>query len=147
LLLKYTIPLDPKTKKNHQRIVGMGTRCPFCGKPKKQIIAQGKAHVQYMADAFPYIMPKPEEPLNTPLHIKYLFYMHTRRKVDTLNLQACADDLLVEAKVIADDNSNIVKSHDGTRVFYDKENPRTEIYITDYREEDENEHEQDLHCG
>ena len=68
------------------------------------------------------------------MHIKYLFYMQTRRKVDKLNLQAAADDLLVQANIIKDDNSAIVKSHDGSRVLYDKENPRTEIYIYDYEE-------------
>lgn len=135
MLFTYVIPLDPRTKKNHQRIIGMGVRCPLCGKPKKQIIAQGKAHVEYMVAAYPHLTPKPEEPLDKPLHIKYLFYMQTKRKVDTLNLQACADDLLVEAGIIKDDNSNIVKSHDGSRVLYDKQNPRTEIYITDYEEE------------
>ena len=51
-----------------------------------------------------------------------------------MNLEAAADDLLVSAGVIKDDNSNIIKSHDGTRVLYDKENPRTEIYIYDYEE-------------
>ena len=61
--------------------------------------------------------------------------MQTRRRVDSLNLQAAADDLLVSAGVLKDDNANIVKSHDGTRVLYDKENPRTEIYIYDYEED------------
>lgn len=61
--------------------------------------------------------------------------MGTRRKVDKLNLQAAADDLLVLADIIKDDNASIVKSHDGTRVRYDKENPRTEIYIYDYEED------------
>ena len=60
--------------------------------------------------------------------------MKTRRKVDILNLQAATDDLLVLADIIQDDNSSIVKSHDGTRVYYDKENPRTEIYIYTYEE-------------
>ena len=55
--------------------------------------------------------------------------MKTRRKVDKLNLCAAADDLWVEAGILKDDNSSIVNNHDGTRVRYDKENPRTEIYI------------------
>lgn len=37
--------------------------------------------------------------------------------------------MLVHHKVISDDNSGIVCSHDGSRVYYDKENPRTEIEI------------------
>lgn len=136
MLCTYTIPYDPRTKKNHQMIAGTGSRCPYCGKHKKQFIRQGSANREYTIKAYPHLRPKLSAPIETPVHIKYLFYMGTRRKVDKLNLQAAADDLLVLADIIKDDNSTIVKSHDGTRVLYDKENPRTEIYIYDYEEED-----------
>ena len=56
--------------------------------------------------------------------------MQTRRRVDSLNLLAAIDDLLVEAGVIGDDNSKIVVAHDGSRGLYDKDNPRTEIIIS-----------------
>ena len=134
LLLSYSIPLEPRTKKNHQMIAGSGQRCPFCGKPKKQFIRQGSASNEYVFRASPYLQNKPDKPIDTPVHIQYLFYMATRRRVDALNLQAQADDLLVQAGILADDNSRIVKSHDGTRVLYDKENPRTEIYIYTFEE-------------
>lgn len=130
----YTIPLDPRTKKNHQMIAGSGMRCPYCNKPARQFIRQGSAHNDYIIAAYPHLTPKPPAPIAVPVHIKYLFYMKTRRKVDILNLQAATDDLLVLADIIQDDNSSIVKSHDGTRVYYDKENPRTEIYIYTYEE-------------
>lgn len=136
LLGSYTIPLDPRTKKNHQMIAGSGVRCPYCGKHKKQFVRQGKAASEYTFKAYQYLRPRPTAPIETPVHIKYLFYMGTRRVVDKLNLQAAADDLLVLAEIIKDDNSKIVKSHDGTRVLYDKQNPRTEIYIYDYEEDD-----------
>ena len=132
MTLTYTIPLDPRTKKNHQKIAGTGQRCPFCGKFKRQFVMQSDANQKYTVQAFPYLKPPPEQPISAPVHIKYLFYMGTRRKVDKLNLQAAADDLLVSAGILLDDNAAIVKSHDGTRVLYDKQNPRTEIYITDY---------------
>lgn len=135
LLCTYTIPLDPRTKKNSQMIAGSGQRCPYCGKFKKQFIRQGKVHTEYIIKAYPYLMPKPPEPINEPVRVQYLFYMATRRKVDSLNLCAAADDLLVEAGILTDDNSNIIKSHDGTRVLYDKQNPRTEIYIHAYEED------------
>jgi Holliday junction resolvase RusA-like endonuclease len=134
LLFQYTIPVDPRTKKNHQMIAGTGKRCPYCNKPARQFIRQGGAHQEYNIKAYPYLQPKPLSPINQPVHIRYAFYMKTRRKVDILNLQAAADDLLVLADIIQDDNSSIVKSHDGTRVYYDKENPRTEIYIYTYEE-------------
>lgn len=134
MVYQYVIPLDPRTKKNHQMIAGSGSRCPYCGKFQKQFIRQGKAHDEYVIQAYAHIRPRPPAPIDQPVHIRYLFYMKTRRKVDALNLCAAADDLLVEAGVLADDNASIVKSHDGTRVLYDKQNPRTEIYITPFEE-------------
>jgi Holliday junction resolvase RusA-like endonuclease len=78
----------------------------------------------------PYLTPRPEEPISFPVQVTYLFYMKTKRVVDKSNLTAAADDMLVEAGILEDDNSRILVSHDGTRVLYDKDNPRTEITIT-----------------
>lgn len=60
--------------------------------------------------------------------------MDTKRRVDLTNLLSATDDALQTAKVIVDDCSSIVVSHDGSRVLYDKDNPRTEIYIEPYKE-------------
>lgn len=128
--LKYTIPLDPRTKKNHQMIAGAGARCPRCGKFQKQFIRQGSAHGEYQKAARWYVRPKPVAPIEEPVNVQCIFYMQTRRKVDTLNLLATVDDLLVEEGILKDDCAAIVVSHDGSRVRYDKENPRTEITIT-----------------
>jgi Holliday junction resolvase RusA-like endonuclease len=57
--------------------------------------------------------------------------MATRRKVDLVGLLQAVDDVLVHYGVIRDDNSRIVASHDGSRVLYDRERPRTEIEITE----------------
>ena len=40
------------------------------------------------------------------------------------------DDIMVKSGLLADDNFTIIESHDGSRVLYDKENPRTEVYIS-----------------
>ena len=48
------------------------------------------------------------------------------------NLLESIDDVLVRAGVLKDDHSGIIVSHDGSRVLYDKDNPRTEVYIADY---------------
>jgi Holliday junction resolvase RusA-like endonuclease len=61
--------------------------------------------------------------------------MSTRRKVDLSNLLNSTLDILVHYGVLIDDNRNIVYSVDGSRVFYDKENPRTEIEITRIEED------------
>ena len=61
--------------------------------------------------------------------------MDTKRKVDLNNLLEALTDVLVKHKVLEDDNSTIVVSHDGSRVLYDKENPRTEVEITEIEED------------
>lgn len=113
------IPLEPRTKKNSQRII-------ICkGRP---MVIPSKAYKDYEKQCKEY-MPKCE-PIDYPVNIKCLFYMKTRRKVDLSNLISAISDILVKYKVIIDDNRNVIASYDGSRVFYDKENPRTEIEIT-----------------
>jgi Holliday junction resolvase RusA-like endonuclease len=56
--------------------------------------------------------------------------MQTKRKCDITNLLQATCDILVKYGVLEDDNYTIVASTDGTRVFYDKENPKTIIEIT-----------------
>ena len=129
-VLEYVVLGDPRTKKNHQNIAGAGRRCPVCGKFEKQWVRQGKNYDAYAVSAKKQIFPLPRKPIDYPINIRYLFYMQTHRIVDELNLEGAMDDILIDAKVIADDNSRIVAGHDGTRVLYDKDNPRTEIYIT-----------------
>lgn len=74
--------------------------------------------------------PLPPKPIDCPVNVRCLFYMKTRRIVDSLNLLATIDDLLVESGILADDNSRIVVGHDGSRVLHDPLNPRVEITIT-----------------
>ena len=69
--------------------------------------------------------------LSKRLNIACVYYMKTRRKIDLTNLLSATMDCLVKAKVIEDDNCKIAYSHDGSRVFYDKYNPRVEITITE----------------
>lgn len=129
-ILHLVIPLEPRTKKNHLRIAGSGAKCKACGRYLRQYILQSRQHDEYKKAAMPYLTPRPEEPISFPVQVTYLFYMKTKRVVDKSNLTAAADDMLVEAGILEDDNSRILVSHDGTRVLYDKENPRTEITIT-----------------
>lgn len=111
------IPLEPRTKKNSQRIVTNGNR-PF--------IIQSKAYKQYEKDAMYFIRPFS---IDYPVNLRCLFYMETHRRVDLTNLLEAIDDILVKAGALKDDNCEIVAGHDGSRVYYDKDNPRTEIYI------------------
>lgn len=124
--LTFTIPLQPITKKNSQRIL----RNNATG---RSFIAPSERYKQYENDAA-WFIPKLDKPIDTPVNIKYLFYMQTRRAVDLTNLMEAADDILVRCRVLADDNYRIVAGHDGSRVLYDKEKPHTLVVIEDCHE-------------
>ena len=118
----FYIPLAPISKKNSQQImVNRQTGKPF--------VMPSKHFKDYEAAALWYI-PKAQKPIDFPVNIQCLFYMPTRRKCDLTNLLEAVDDIMVKAGLLADDNYTIIQSHDGSRVFYDKDNPRTEIYIS-----------------
>lgn len=90
--------------------------------------APSKQFVQYQK-VFLAQIKRLRKPIDVPCNVKAIYYMPTRHKVDITNLMNATHDLLVDAKVLEDDNSNIVKSVDGSRVLYDKDNPRVEIEI------------------
>lgn len=120
--MKFTIPIAPRTKKNSQRIVIVR------GRP---IIMPSKLYKDYEKECGKYIPTLRQlEPINSPINIKCTYYMPTRRKCDLTNLLEATDDMLVHYKIIEDDNYSIIVGHDGSRVYYDKDNPRTEIEIT-----------------
>lgn len=122
---KIIIPLEPRTKKNSQQI----RKNRATG---QHFVAPSKTFSVYQNQCFPYLysMRSNAESLQYPLNIKCLFYMPTRRRVDLVNLLEAIDDILVHYKLIVDDCAAYIGGHDGSRVLYDKENPRTEIYFT-----------------
>lgn len=69
--------------------------------------------------------------IDYPVNVKAVYYMPTRGRVDLTNLHEALHDVLVHYGVLADDNSSIVASTDGSRVEYDKDRPRTEVWITE----------------
>ena len=135
MLAEYVIPLDPRAKKNSHRIAGSGPRCPMCGKFQKQFIRNGSTATDYAFRAAKYLHPKPKMPIGGEVHLVYRVYTATWHKKDDLNLYEALDDILVKEKILQDDNRKIIRSRDGSRVLYDKENPRAEIYIYEYEEE------------
>lgn len=120
ILWQQTIRLSPRSKKNSQVIARRGNRT---------FIVQGKLYKQYERGCLKVIKP-PEKPIDEPINLQCHFFMPTRRRVDLVNLLNAICDILVKAGVLEDDNHNIVYSMDGSRVFYSKEDPRTEITIT-----------------
>lgn len=129
--IKMTIPLAPITKKNSQRII---PRKLSNGKSVPMIIPSAK-YVEYEKSAGYFIRQKGLM-IDYPVNVKAVYYMPTRRIVDLTNLNEALHDVLVKYEVLKDDNSRIIAGTDGSRVRYDKENPRTEVIITKINEEE-----------
>ena len=136
-LAQYTIPLDPRSKKNAHRIAGCGPRCPLCGKYQKQFIRNGKTTTEFAFHAASYLHPRPAVAFAGPVILVYRLYTQTHHRKDDLNLYEALDDILVSNGILADDDRKTIRSRDGSRVLYDKENPRAEIYIYTYDEKED----------
>lgn len=121
MALKITIPGQPVTKKNSQRIVRLKN-----GRPS---IRPSERFESYQKSAGILIPPEVRKCISGRYNVKCVYFMPTRRKVDLVNLLEATCDILVHCGVLEDDNCRVVASHDGSRVLYDKENPRTEITI------------------
>ena len=120
LIVRFTVPISPVTKKNSQRIAVRG------GRP---IILPSEKYKEYESIALWYI-PKMGEAIDFPVNVKCVFYMPNNRLCDLTNHLESIDDVMVKAGLLKDDNYKIIASHDGSRVLVDKDNPRTEVEIT-----------------
>lgn len=121
--MKIIINEIPRSKKNSMQIVKIK------GRP---ILIPSKQYKEYEKACGKYLNDITAEPIDYPVEVKCLYYMPTRHRVDLTNLMEATHDVLVKYGVLADDNRDIICSVDGSRVFYDKENPRTEIEISQY---------------
>lgn len=125
-MITFTIPLAPVTKKNHQQIyVNKKTGKPF--------VTQSQKYKDY-EEAAALLIPKAAKlAINQPVNVKAIFYVKRNARVDISNLHSALHDVLVYAGVLADDSSinpEIIVSTDGSRVYVDRQNPRTEVTIT-----------------
>lgn len=121
--VSFTIPLPPVTKKNHGRIV-------MCGRYPK--LLPSEAYERYTKAAMPFLKAVFRDigRIDFPVNLKCVFYLNRRFKSDLAGYLQAVQDALVEAGILEDDNRNIVASVDGSKVLYDKKNPRTEVTIT-----------------
>lgn len=117
--LQFTIPLQPITKKNNGRIIKNKEtgKCGFI--PSEQ-------YKRYEKDCQYFI---PAHYIKDPINVKAIFYMKTKGLVDLTNLNESLHDIMQEYNCIVDDDCKIIVSTDGSRVMYDKDNPRTEVTI------------------
>lgn len=119
-MIEFTIYSDPRTKKNSPQIVRSG---------RKMFVVPSAQYIKYERYCLRNIPAIAKLGISSPVNVCCIYYMETHRKVDLSNLLEATLDILVKAGVLADDNSEIVASHDGSRVRYDKEYPRVEIEI------------------
>lgn len=118
--MKIVIHGEPITKKNSMRIVRAGER---------MMVIPSAQYKAYEADAIRQIQSEYRQRLDSPCNVQCVYYMRTRRRVDLVNLLEATCDILVRAEVLADDHCRIAARHDGSRVEYDKTDPRVEIEI------------------
>jgi Holliday junction resolvase RusA-like endonuclease len=121
-MITIVIPIEPRTKKNHQQIIRNKSTGALMVIPSKQ-------YKEYEKDCMEHIPTEYKKRIDYPVTVSCKFYMGTKRKCDLVNLLQSIDDILVRAGVLADDNFTVIESHDGSRVLYDKECPRTVIEI------------------
>lgn len=118
--MRFTVPGNPRTKKNSQIVVN-------------HIPIPSKAYRDYSKDTAVWWKHQAavlRRPIDYPVNVCCVYYMQTRRRCDLVNLLECSLDIMVEYGILQDDNCSIVAGHDGSRVLYDKDNPRVEITIT-----------------
>lgn len=121
--MKFTIPFPPVTKKNSQQIY-------INKKTGKRFVSQSKQYKEYERASCFALNGTYRKKIDFPINLAAVFFMPTARRVDLVNLIEALQDVLVKAGMLADDNSKIVVSTDGSRVAIDRKHPRTEVEIT-----------------
>lgn len=124
--MKIVINEPPRSKKNSMQIVKLGNR---------YTLVQSKKYKEYEKACGKYFADWDAEPVDYPVNVKAVFYVDTHRRIDKSNLEAACHDILVKYGILKDDCRDIIASTDGSRVYYDKQHPRTEIEITPYEGE------------
>ena len=122
------IPLMCRSKKNSQSII-------LKPRTHKPMIIQSKLYKQFEQECGYYLL-KYKKNISTPVNLKCTFYVKDKRKRDIVNLLNAIQDILVKYGVIADDNYNIVKSVDGSRIIYEKGREETIIEIEEMNAND-----------
>lgn len=126
---QYDIKLNPVTKKNSQQIIKVRGR---------NIIIPSAAYKKYEAQCAQFLQDKPEQPINVPCEVTCLYFLQRTKKgeipkrvPDLCNLMEATHDVLVKYKILEDDNSRIIWSVDGSRVYWTMGEPHTIVTIVE----------------
>ena len=117
----HTIP-----KKNSQQIfINKRTGRPF--------ISQSKRYLEFEKNCEMFLYQHKYQ-LDQPINLKCTFYVPDRRVRDLTNLLNSIQDVLVRYRVLMDDNYNVVRSVDGSRIIYEKGKEFTIVEIEETKE-------------
>jgi Holliday junction resolvase RusA-like endonuclease len=128
--LRIVILVKPVTKKNSIRWVKLR------GVDDKWKSIPSAAYEQYEKDCGYFIRCKGLK-ISCPVNMRVSFYIDADRECDVSNFCEAVADMLVHYQVLQDDHRLIVTGWDGTRVYVDRINPRTEIIIEPIPQENE----------
>ena len=140
-----TIPVEARPKKNSPRILWKKADKPFqikfgnyvvCEIGYRPMIIPSQGNEEFEAEVLPYLyeVKKTTGIINYPINVKAVYYRSSKRKIDLSNLHEALHDAMTKIGLILDDNRDIIAGHDGSRVFYDKLNPRIEITIEEMKD-------------
>lgn len=122
--MKFTLPIAPRTKKNHSQLVTL--------KNGRQMLLPSKSYKEFEKDVCSWVKLNMNEiePISSPVNMACRFYKDKDYRSDLPGYLQAICDALVKANVFTDDNHKIICSTDGSEVLLDRKNPRIEIEIT-----------------
>lgn len=124
--IAFTLPVKPRTKKNHSQLVTLKTG--------RQMLLPSKTYKEFEKEVVNYIKKHPQLQLciDEPINLECHFYKDKNYRSDLVGYLQAVQDALVKAGVLKDDNTNIVVTTNGSKVFLDREEPRIEVFISFY---------------
>lgn len=137
--IEFILPVEPKTKKNSPMFswrkrpynIKIGRKIVWTI-PYTPFIVPSKGYNEFENEVLPFLNRVKAETgcINYPCNVKALFWVKVRRNYDLTNCNEALHDAMVKAGLLVDDNRDFIGGTDGSRVFYDKLNPRIEVTIT-----------------
>ncbi len=127
-MIKITIPVNPRSKKNSQEIV-------FNKRTGHRMVIQNKRYTEFEKECKKHL-PKLEKPIDYSINLQCKFYVCDARKRDIANYLEAIQDVLVKYNILEDDNYNIVSSINGCSMEIDRNDPRVEITIEKNKEQE-----------
>lgn len=138
--IRLVVTGKPAVLKNSRNMVFLGERCPKCGRGLRVSSAPSKSAAKWLREARKQLQP--QWPFNQPIPerisvtARIVTYAADRRRRDLDNSYGAPQDALQATgqwRGILTNDAQIA-SHDGSRLAYDKDNPRVEITLEPYLE-------------